>query len=723
MQTIQLYIGSERVELFDDESINITQSIKDVRDVSKVFIEFTKRFTVPASKTNNKIFKHYYNFDITGGFDARKKTSATLEINHLPFKEGKIKLDSVELKDNKPFSYKVTFFGNAIQLKDLFGEDKLSDISELDDLAGDPITKVTKYNADTVFSLMKQDPSGKDFIIPLITHTQRLYYDSSETLANVGNLYQNTQDIGGDGRDFLTGVEFDNLKPAIRVHRIMEKIQAKYGITFSNDFFNSSQTDYYMLFLWMHRKKGFLTSGNAFQKYENIVTGLGPTGIDPNGTGDVISQSDAIIVTQAAKDDFNSFSIDLIKSSGSNYNLRITRDDIVIFSQNDISGNSQINTTTALDGGFLAGTYRIIVEVLDGQSTTFSNISFQYTNNSSVTDTFEIDDGNTANTFQAVAEFQLKPTQQIPEMKVIDFLSGIFKMFNLVAYVNETGVIVVKTLDNFYSDSDSNTYDISEFVESSKISVEPALPFKEIHFKYKDTEAILAANHKQFFNQDWGGVEYDGTVIEDSQVDNTIYGDIYKVEIPFHLLKYEKLIDNGTSTATDFQVGYFVDDNQDPYFGSPLIFYPVRINPSQNFTLIKNFIGIGANRTYDTTPTTGFVDMNNDFINMPSNTLTFSSTGTGTYDNDSLHFNLYPDEYNGSDHFSDTLFKKYYETYIKDKFELINRLTKVTAYLPVRILRGLKMNDRFIINDRTYRINKISSDLKNGKSKIELLND
>lgn len=721
MQVIQLYIGTDRVDLFKDESINITQSIKDVRDVSKVFIEFTKRFTVPASKNNNKIFKHYYNFDIVGGFDARKKTSASIELNHLPFKEGKIKLDSVELKEGKPYSYKVTFFGNAVQLKDLFGEDKLSDISELDELSGDPITPSSKYNADTVYSLMKQNPASKDFIVPLITHTQRLYYDSSETVDNVGNLYQNTQDIGSDGRDFLTGVEFDNLKPAIRVHRIIEKIEAKYDITFSTDFFSSSQTDYYMLFLWMHRKKGFLTSGNAFQKYENIVTGLSPNGT--HITGDVISQGDAIIVTQAAKDNFNSFSIDLTKSSGSNYNLRITRNDIVIYSQNDISGNSQINTTTALDGGFLAGTYRIIVEVLDGQSTTFSNISFQYTNNSSQTDNFQIDHFSSAATFQAVSEFQLKPTQQIPEMRVIDFLSGIFKMFNLIAYVDDAGTIVVKTLDDFYAASDANTYDISEYVDSTKMSVEPALPFKQIDFKYKDTKAILAANHKQFFNQDWGGVEYDGTVIEDGQVDNTIYGDVYKVEIPFSLLKYERLINNGNSTATDFQVGYFVDDNQDAYFGSPLVFYPIYINPSENFTLIKNFIGTGEDRTYDKTVSTGYVDMNFDTINMPSNTLTFTNAGTGTYDNDSLHFNLFPDEYNGSDHFSDTLFKKYYETYIKDKFEIINRLTKVTAYLPVRILRALKMNDRFTINGVTYRINKISSDLKNGKSKIELLND
>jgi hypothetical protein len=59
--------------MFKDESVSITQSIQNVKDIAKVFTEFTKTFTLPASKTNNKIFKHYYNFDITGGFDARTK--------------------------------------------------------------------------------------------------------------------------------------------------------------------------------------------------------------------------------------------------------------------------------------------------------------------------------------------------------------------------------------------------------------------------------------------------------------------------------------------------------------------------------------------------------------------------------------------------------------------------------------------------------------------------
>ena len=71
MQVIQLFIGTDQVELFKDESVTITQSIKNAKDIDKVFTEFTQSFTVPASKANNKIFKHFYNFNITSGFDGR----------------------------------------------------------------------------------------------------------------------------------------------------------------------------------------------------------------------------------------------------------------------------------------------------------------------------------------------------------------------------------------------------------------------------------------------------------------------------------------------------------------------------------------------------------------------------------------------------------------------------------------------------------------------------
>ena len=79
------------------------------------------------------------------------------------------------------------------------------------------------------------------------------------------------------------------------------------------------------------------------------------------------------------------------------------------------------------------------------------------------------------------------PTQQVPEIKVIDFLTGLFKLFNLTTFVENDGTIYVDTLDNFYANkkSISTAYDISEFVDVNSSTVDVALPYKEISFKFK----------------------------------------------------------------------------------------------------------------------------------------------------------------------------------------------------------------------------------------------
>ena len=129
MQIVQLYVEGERVDMFQDESITISDSIANVKDISKIYTTYSRQFTLPASKTNNRIFKHYYNFDITENtFDARFRVSAYLNVNGIRYKDGKLRLSGVKLKDNKADSYQVTFFGNAITLKDKFGEDKLADL-------------------------------------------------------------------------------------------------------------------------------------------------------------------------------------------------------------------------------------------------------------------------------------------------------------------------------------------------------------------------------------------------------------------------------------------------------------------------------------------------------------------------------------------------------------------------------------------------------------------
>ena len=46
MRKLQLYIKDQRVDLFKDESVSLTQTIKNVKDLKKVFTEFTQTFYV-----------------------------------------------------------------------------------------------------------------------------------------------------------------------------------------------------------------------------------------------------------------------------------------------------------------------------------------------------------------------------------------------------------------------------------------------------------------------------------------------------------------------------------------------------------------------------------------------------------------------------------------------------------------------------------------------------
>ena len=125
--TLQDYVI---VDLMESDLITLTQVIQDVRSIDKVFTDYSRTFNLPASKNNNKIFKWWYNPDLEG-FDNQVMANARIELNHFAFKEGKIRLESVTMRNNQPSMYKVTFFGNTVTLNDLIGEDKLQNLAWL----------------------------------------------------------------------------------------------------------------------------------------------------------------------------------------------------------------------------------------------------------------------------------------------------------------------------------------------------------------------------------------------------------------------------------------------------------------------------------------------------------------------------------------------------------------------------------------------------------------
>ena len=670
MQKIQLYIEGHRVDLFDDESVVLTQTIQNVKDVQKVFTDYSKTFTLPATKENNKIFKHYYNNSITNGFDGRSRVSATLELNHLKFKKGKIKLEGVDLRNNVPFSYKVRFTGNTVTLKDLLGEDKLGALTDLN-------SNTLVYNAANVKTKLQANPASSDIIAPLISHTNRLHYDSDSSANLDGNVYYES-----GGGSHLHGVSWDDLKYAIRVDTIIQAIGTNYGITFSNDFFNSSNAPYYNLFMWLHRKKGYVESPTATE-VESLVNTWTSTSVGATITS-MLNTSTLYVGGTPSR--YTKLDLKLRTTSGFSYSASVQLNGTEIYNSGSVTGDLDI---TKDDLGTSQGSYNVIIQ--SAQNVTFSEVTWDI--GYKLLGGLEPFNTYTSAAFSHTNAFDFIITQQIPDIKCIDFLTGIFKMFNLTSYIDDdTDEVIVKTLDNYYAGGTS--YDITEFVDRGKSSVNVALPFKEITFEHGDTKTLLASKHSQLFNNTWGKIEYTNG--------ESLDGKIYKVKTPFSNMLYERLTDLDTGTLTSIQYGLYVDDNQASYYGKPLLFYPVR-NSGNSISFL------------DTTSSHSEVTQ----YNVPSNSVALSSA-TSKYN---INFNNEINEYTLDNTFTDTLFEAYHKDYISDVFDVTNRLTKLTAYLPLRILLNYTLADRFNISGTTYKINSIKTNMLTGKSDLELLND
>jgi len=682
----QLYIEGERIELFKQEGITINSSIKDVKDLGKVFTDFTRSFSVPASKTNNKIFKHYYNFDIEGGFDAKKKKNAYINLNSVPFKEGYIKLDGCELRNNKPYAYKITFFGGLGNLKDLFNDEELDVLTELNTLletSGEPI----EYTSANIKSYLQLNPSSNSVIVPLITHTKRLFYDSVDSkVNNNGNLFYHT--AGGGGSAHLHGVNYDELKFALRIHEIVLAIQTRFNITFSNDFFTSTNIPYYSLFMWLHRRSGAINSGDQVTQPSEIVNTWSAFNGD---VGEMINNSTLRISSDEAQYyDFIKLILNVNASYTSiPYTVTIYKDG-AFFYRKKITGSFTILDTSTT--GYVAGDYTVEISASNGVQ--FDSIKwdlqvdFPPADDPALTSTYTsalFDFGNTT-------KFILN--RQLPKIKIIDFLTGLFKMFNLIAYYNDdTNEIVVKSLDEFYSDS-TTTWDITKNVDYSKSTVDSALPYRDVTFKYKDTGSFLAKKHKQQFNEEWGAEIYSD--------EKSISGTKYEVELPFGHMKFERLIDLGTDNDTSIQWGYSVNESQDAYLGSPLLFYPILQSGGTSISFMDSLSSHSELASYV----------------IPSNSVSISSSTSDK----NINFKAEINEYSRESDFNGTLFEEYHKNYISSVFNAKNRLTKLDVNFPISFILNHTLADTIKYKGAEYRINKITINTLDGKGNVELLN-
>jgi hypothetical protein len=683
MQVLELYIDNIRVDMFQDESVTITDALKDIRDIGKVFAPFSKQFNLPASSTNNKLFKHYYNFDIDNGFDARFRVDAILKLNGIDFKIGQIKLNGVGMKDNKPHTYKVVFFGKPNNLKDLFGDEELNALNSLS-------TYDFTYSSGAINNLRTAFISGlqsnqlaatntanRNIVLPLILLDKYYTYDTGSTneLKNIN--YPDLQ---------------ESLKPAIKLKRVIEAIQTQYDITFNmadegttKTFFGSAMFD--ELYLWLHREKTPITKPETDPPTFGIDIGTRGKKLTfadftySSGNGDVLTNN-KLVVNKG-----ESYTLRLVLDPGTTNNTGeiIVKDKTtneLLFYREDVPFNSSSNISVPLidltSGNLDQRTYDIEFRINCQIGLSFGALSTA----------MSITTSTTIHNYSASA-FSLSDfvfiQDYLPKMKVLDFLTGLFKMFNLVAYTKRgSSQIYVQTFDDFMTLG--TTRDITKYVDITQSTIDRPVPYNRVNFKYSNPVTQTSLRYVDQFSQVFGDLRYSAPEKYDGQEFNQ--------EVPFERSVLINLQDH-QGNQTDNVLGWWVDAEGKTTLGKPYIFFNRLIDSSSNTVTSSNLTSYNA----------------------PSNVSSLETAGVG---NHTLNFGSEYDEYNGNVN-TNSLFSRFYQQFIEQSFNLKGRIIKITAQLPESFILNYSVNDVIVINGKEYYLNSLSTNLTTGKSEIELI--
>ena len=737
MQELILYIKPQqrdktdqnfvKVDLFSDENVSLTQVIQDVRDIDKVFTDFSRTFNIPASEKNNKLFKHWYNPDVKG-FDANIQSDAKIELNYQPFREGKIRLQEVKMKDNRPHTYKVTFFGKTVSLNNLFGEDKLNNLVWMDNFKLPALTANVLTGLQTGHNITVDSVTYNNAIIyPLITHTQRYIYDDSANFTDVGNLSDDSTN------DKTRGVFPEDLKPAIKASLVVKAIEQQYGLTFkTGEFFDS--TEFSNLYLWLHRDKGKIeaknsivldntaftcvTSGNS-QRYSPIQTLCNVFTNSPtefiNGVYKVTKNIYNLPSTGTLQE-FNYFNFGVTVTPNTGFTS--VNYEILIFDSltgNSLASTSTTGTSTSTTGAIDTPTNPMAIGETKHITCKISSlVPFEFGINITVGQAFviggipnfEFAQFNSNSTNIALVIDDIRPTEQVPDIKVIDFLKGIFKVFNLTAFLDSSDRVVVKTLDDFYADS-TTTHDISKFIVKDEHTVSEALPFSNIKFEYPEPKTKLAQAFLNLNNTEYGSLNF----IADASQNRK-----YEVLPPFEHMLFERLADGTTKVNTDVQYGLAVDEDDNSVKTAPLLFYGI-----YNTSISTPINYVDSTRPVDSISGITNTTINNYWMPHNANELGTTSTAPAFNLNFGSEINSYTlTDYGGS---NNSLFQKFYQSYIQRVFNTKTRIFKYKAVLPLKFLLTYSLADKIFVTGRAFTINKITTDLQTGRSTLELLNE
>jgi hypothetical protein len=552
---VQIYAKDGRnftlLDLFQDEKIEVKSSVQDIKDIAMVFTDFSQTFTVPASKTNNQVFKYYYNNDLDE-FNANVRIDGRIEINRTPFRRGQIQLESAEIVDGQVKSYKITFYGDVVTLKDLIGNDKLKDLNYA--------TVATTYNGATVETSITST-TDLDVRFPLISSSRLWTYTGGAST-----------DITQTG----TALTWSELFPALKDVKILDLIEAKYGVQFVGNFLTDKR--FTNSFTWWKNRETADFLSEPFDltfDFSGIADSSSPTYpmLDTADEINILGFDFSLLgATNPITDYELLINLQVFNLSNSDpYTIDVYKDGAFYQSYSPPAGQltTVVNETTVGTSSFSAVDDLYTFKVRTTGSTTFDytiQYIFSYTETQSnpfpspptlttTTENYQVTD--TSNTTTANFDFNTSA----PDIKVTDWLSGTLKQFNLTCYPTDTELeFQIEPLQDWYAGGED--VDITPYVDTDKIEVSRPKLYNEINFKWQDSKSFMNEAYKEENEKQYGSL---------SELFPLYDGGKYEIKLPFETL----LFNNFDTVNGNLQVAYALTKEPDykPYIPKPVKLY------------------------------------------------------------------------------------------------------------------------------------------------------
>ena len=686
---VNLFINGELLDQYADESVDIVSSVLDVSDITKNTGDYSKSFTVPASKNNNRLFKHWYNASIDNGFDARSKVEGSIDIDGVPFKLGKWRLNKCNIVKGRLESYTINFFGNLPNISDTIGEDMLSDLAfpKLDH----------EWTSDNVIDGLEGNLLDGDIVYTLMANKRYFYnshsgaHDVDATTINIANAASTSH---------ATGVVWSDLRPSIKLSKIIDAIETRYNsfiydnpIVFSRDFF--STTEFEKQYLWLKADDRVAIGGGeeivdfttGSETYINLTTNVG-TFVTDRATNTRFAIGNKITPAAGYEDVPYTF---IVRNADTN-------EDVYAWDRTQW-GNG--------DGIISIGT-----RLFSPSGTTTFNFTWHVKSNSKIEFTSEVaivkqvgvvlspSDVTTGASQTLVNEVVIG--DEMPELKIVDFLKGIFNMFKLVAIPKDDGSIYVNTLDSYYAQG--QRYDATKYIDFAKFDVDRGELLKRIAFEFEEPSTIL---NMEFKKRAADGQGYGASLVnvyESLTPKKLIDGDTLEVKLPFEQIYFERLVEQDDAivgTNTNIQTGVILDDNLNEVVPKAVLHYT-------------------SKQDISATPIRFVNDLAADVVLNTSLVIPIHHFGPVA----PVYANLFEAEFSNftGESLVNNLYSIHYKDYVTAIFELKRRTFMYTANLPIQIVTRLELNDVIAIGEIDYRINKYSYNLLNGLTKLELIN-